>query len=189
MELSLDVIQLFIFLLPGFITIKIVDLKCDVIPKEYKYFLIDALLYSLVIYVLTSPIIQNKGWSHPVSLVSALLIAIALGMIFGEVKNKEYTGLIFNTGRGYLSTHDKIFSLKASEKLFGKWHVIGLKGGKEICGIIRNFNTGNNEMLIEDARWVIGDEDKELAPEASWLYLPPNQDIEYIRSIETAEGR
>ena len=81
--------------LPGFITIKIVDLKCDVVPKEYKYFLIDALLYSLVIYALTSPIIQYKGWSHPLSVLSALLIAVALGMVLGEVKNKEYTGLIF----------------------------------------------------------------------------------------------
>ncbi len=50
MEISIEVVKILIILLPGFVTMKIVEWKCDILPKDHRDFLIDALIYSLVIW-------------------------------------------------------------------------------------------------------------------------------------------
>jgi hypothetical protein len=47
MQISLDVVKLIVFLLPGFICMRIVEIKTDTIRKEYQFYLIDAVIYSM----------------------------------------------------------------------------------------------------------------------------------------------
>ena len=142
----------------------------------------------LLIYGLTTIAFSFEKILTPLFLGVTFLLSILFGVLIGEAKNRDWFSSLFRGRTYFLSSQDKIFSIKATEKLFGKWHVIGLKNGKELCGIVREFNTLNNEMLVEDARWVIRNNNScSLSHDSSWLYFPPNQDIEYIRTIEKAQ--
>jgi hypothetical protein len=191
MDFATDAVKLLVFLIPGFISLKLIEWKCDIRQKEYQYFVVDALIYSLVVYAFASIFKLNTDITNPRSLFSILMLAIVIGIIAGEAKNKDLISVVFHGKQLKLSGHDKIFSLKAAEKLLDRWHVIGLKNGKEICGIIREFDTNNNEMWIENAYWVIQSDSTELSLsfDSGWLYLPPSQEIEYIRVIESEETK
>ncbi|WP_200177378.1 hypothetical protein [Ectothiorhodospira shaposhnikovii] len=185
MDLTDSAIKLLVFLLPGFIALKIVSFKCDVKTEDYKYYVVEALVLSTLIYMLAGFAFLKIDISLPINILTAFLLAILVGIGVGEVKNKELLKYVFHGKSSSLSTHDKIYSIKAHKKLEGKWHVVGLKNGKEICGIIREFNTENNEMLIEKGRWVT--KEGKLATDFGWIYFPPNQELEYLRSIEKGD--
>jgi uncharacterized protein DUF6338 len=174
-----DSIGLLVFLLPGFVAMKVVAHKCDVKQQTQQETLIDALLYSVVVYMILGVLGLEADLTKPKAILAAFMLAVVVGIIWGEARNREWVATFLGSGRFGISTHDKIFYLKGAEKLFGRWHVIGLKNGKELFGIIRNVDTNTNEMLMEDARWLVGGR---LAGEPSWVYLPPETEIEYIRA-------
>lgn len=87
---------------------------------------------------------------------------------------------VFARSRFGLSVHDKILYMRGAERLFGHWHVVGLKNGKEILGVVRDIDTNTNEMLIEDARWIVG---ASVVGKPQWLYLPPETELEYITAV------
>ena len=84
-------------------------------------------------------------------MIAALSSAAGVGLIVGWAKNGEWVSKFLSTDRFGISTHDKIFYAKGAEKLFGKWHLIGLKNGKELFGIIRNIDTNTNESWMRCA--------------------------------------
>lgn len=177
-----DSIRLLVFLLPGFIAMKVVAHKCDVKQQSQHETLIDALLYSVIVYMVLGALGLESDLTHPGAILSALSIAVLVGIVTGEAKNGEWLANVLSSDRFGISTHDKIFYVKGAEKLFGKWHVIGLRNGKEIFGIIRNVDTNTNEMLLEDAKWLVAGQ---LVGEPSWLYLPPETEVEYIRAVDS----
>jgi hypothetical protein len=144
--------------------------------------LIDALLYSIVVYMALGALGLEADLARPGAIMAAILLAMLVGLATGEAKNQEWMSKVLAVPGFAISTHDKIFYSKAAEKLFGRWHVIGLKNGKEIFGIVRNVDTNTNEMLVEDAKWLVGGK---LVGKAGWLYLPPETQIEYIRAEES----
>lgn len=176
-----DSIRLLVFLLPGFVAMKVVAHKCDVKQQSQHETLIDALLYSVIVYMILGGLGLESDLTRPTAILAAFALAGLVGVVTGEAKNREWIARLLSSDRFGISTHDKIFYAKGTEKLFGKWHVIGLKNGKEIFGIIRNIDTNTNEMLLEDARWLVGGQ---LAGDPSWLYLPPETEIEYVRAVE-----
>lgn len=172
------------FLLPGFLVLETIKFKCDKQKMEYQYYVVMAMIYSVLIYALLSFVYTDANFREPGAVIPAFLLAIILGIVIGEIINKDILTKIFHdnpSAPAGLSSREKIFYLSGIENFKGKWHVIGLHSGKEIFGVIREFNPDNKEMLIEHARWVLSDR---LSEESSWLYLPPNQDIEYIRTVE-----
>jgi len=188
MQISSDVIQLIIFLIPGFFCMRIVEFKTDMIRKDYQFYVLEAVIYAMIIYAITNFVYQSQEILQKESLLIPLLIAIPLGSISGESKNKGWMPFIFFHNRKVApSSHDRIYSLDAAEKMSNGWQRIGFKDGKEFIGLIRNFNSINNEMLIENAHLVIGEEHKELSPTIPLLYFPANQDLEYISLIANGE--
>ena len=161
---------------------KIVGLKADVRDEGYQYYVVEALLYAVIIYMLASFIGIGSNLLAPKAILGVFLLSALVGLISGEAKNGEWLSKAFKTRLRSLSTHDKIFYAKAADRIFGKWHVVGLRNGKEVFGILREYNTQTNEMLIEDGRWVMPN--GALAPDSGWVYLPPSDQIEYVRSIE-----
>jgi len=176
-----DSIRLLVFLLPGFVAMKVVAYKSDVKQQSQHETLIDALLYSVIVYMILGALGLEADLTRPSAILAAFAVADLVGIVTGEAKNREWIAGLLTSDRFGISTHDKIFYSKGAEKIFGKWHVLGLKSGKEVFGIIRNIDTNTNEMLLEDARWLV---DGHLAGEPSWLYLPPGTEIEYVRAID-----
>lgn len=174
-----DSIRLLVFLLPGFVAMKVVAHKCDVKQQSQHETLIDALIYSVIVYMILGALGLEADLTRPGAILAAFALAGLVGIATGEAKNREWIARLLTSDRYGISTHDKIFYMKGAEKLFGRWHVIGLKNGKELFGIIRNVDTNTNEMLIEDARWLVRGT---LAGDPSWVYLPPETEIEYIRA-------
>ncbi|MCP5106313.1 MAG: hypothetical protein GY950_23210 [bacterium] len=183
MDIVDSTVGLLIFLMPGFIVLKMVSFKCDIKDKGYKFYVLEALIYSVLIYMIVGflPIKINPISSSYVLVI--FLISVLFGILAGEIKNADIILKIFQKEGTGLSGHEKIFYIKAKDKLLktDTWHVIGLKNGKEICGIVREYNPDNNEMLIEKARWI---NSGKLSKHYGWLYFPPNDEIEYIISIE-----
>jgi hypothetical protein len=179
MDLATDSIQFPVFLLPGFLAMKVVALKCDVKRPAQHELLIDALLHSVAVYMLLGLLGLEADLAQPPAIFAALLLSMLTGFVVAEAKNGEWMARVLASRRFGISTHDKIFYLKATEKLFGKWHLVGLKNGKEVFGIIRHIDTNTNEMLIEGARWLVGGR---LAGQPDWLYLPPDSEVEYVRA-------
>jgi uncharacterized protein involved in tellurium resistance len=180
-----DAIKLLVFLMPGFIVLKIISLKCDVKLEDYKYYVVEALIYSVFIYMVAGFTHLNANLDSPINILCIFLLATLSGIIIAEVKNLEIISKLFNGTEKSLSSHDKIYYIKAHAQFKEKWHVIGLKNGKELCGIVRAFNTENNEMLIEKARWI--SKNGNMAPEFGWVYFPPNQELEYMRTLEPGD--
>src|SRR5437764_604934 len=141
-----DSIRLLVFLLPGFVAMKVVAHKCDVKQQSQHETLIDALLYSVVVYMILGALGLEADLTSSGTILAAFTLAALVGIVVGEAKNHEWIAGVLSSDRFGISTHDKIFYAKGAEKLFGKWHVIGLKNGKEIFGIIRNVDTNTNEM-------------------------------------------
>ena len=181
MDIANDAIRLLVFLLPGFITLRVISYKADVKKEEYEYYVVEALIYSIFIFMLAGFLRLSTNLTAPSSIASLFCLSILTGIIFGEMKRREVLSHIFRSKNAILSTHDKIFYMCAGDIFFGKWHMIGFKNGKEILGIVEAFNTENNEMLIKDGRWVANGK---VAEDKGWIYVPPNEDIHYIRTFE-----
>jgi hypothetical protein len=181
MDIANDAIKLLIFLLPGFVTLRVISYKTDVKKDSYEYYVVEAVLYSVFIYMITGALHLNTDLQSPSAIASLYCLSILIGMFLGEMKRCDIFATVFRSKNAILSTHDKLFYAYAGEVFFGKWHVVGLKDGKEILGIIKAFNTDNNEILIEDGRWVV---DGSIAGDKGWIYIPPSEDISYIRTLE-----
>jgi hypothetical protein len=176
-DLASDTIRILVFLLPGFLTIRVISMKCDLKEQSQQEMVIDALLYSLVVYAGLGVLWSYADLSDPLAALAAVAAALLLGMIVSEARNRDWLGRAFARSRFGLSVHEKVLYQRGAEKLSGHWHVIGLKNGKEILGVVRNVDTNTNEMLIEGARWLMG---SVIVGEPQWLYLPPDTELEYI---------
>ena len=178
-----DAIKLLVFLLPGFITLRVLAHMLDVKKEEYEYYVVEALIHSMLIYMFAGFFCKTLDLTSSKHIFSLVLISVIWGFIVGFIRKKEWLSCLFRSKKSTLSTHDKIFYANAGRCFFGKWSVVGLKDDKEILGIIHSFDTDSHEMLIENARWIINGKLPKMSDKA-WIYLPPNDDIRFIRSIE-----
>ena len=182
-----DAIKVLILLVPGILFMKVVGLRCPQKELKYQYFLTDALLASLVTYLAASVFgvdYDRVGWR---SVLLVLVVASLLGFLWSVIMNQDYLPKLLHGKGSYLSSHDYIFPVSGISEFRGKWHVVGLDNGKEICGVIRKFDVETNELLMENARWVLGN--ATLAPDSMWLYLPPHGRLVYMRTLEESNGR
>lgn len=181
MDIANDAIKILIFLLPGFITLRVISYKINVQKKEYQFYVAEAVLYSAFVYMVAGALQLTTDLLKPSAILSLFCLSILTGIITGEMKQRGILSTVFRNKNAMLSTHDKIFYGYAGDIFFDKWHLIGFKDGKEILGIIKQYNTENNEILIEDGQWVINGS---VAIDKGWFYFPPNEDIRYIRALQ-----
>ena len=180
MDMTNDAIKLLIFLLPGFVTLRVISYKINVNRTEYQFYIAEAVLYSVFVYMLAGALQLTTNLLEPSTIAYLFCLSLLTGIIAGEMKQKNIFSFVFRNKNAMLSSHDKLFYAYANDVFFGKWHVVGFKDGKEILGIIKAYNTENNELLIEDGQWVVN---TEVATDKGWFYFPPNEDISYIRAL------
>lgn len=186
MSLTQETIQLLLFLLPGFIALKLVQFRCDVDTPPFPYFVVNALTLTLVAYLVTDGVLALFGvdpQADPFSLprtATSVGVGGALGFALSVCINRDWGARLLHWGDLRLSTHERIFSGKAIQHFRGKWHVVGFKDGKEVLGVIREFNTTTCEVLLEGAQWI---RNGDLAPDRAWFYIPPGAGIQYIRTV------
>jgi hypothetical protein len=181
-DISQESIKLLIALLPGFLFIKVVGLRCSIKNYEVHNYIVDSLIVSLVIYAIAELLgisISGVNWK-PILLIFGLTIALAL--FWSVIINRDLIAKLLHPGDIHLSTHSSIFPVKAIEKFKGKWHLIRYSDGKQIVGIIREFNHETKEILIEKGRLV--KKDGSLSPESAWYYSPSGDQIIYMRTLE-----
>ena len=182
MDISQETIKILIALLPGFLFIKVVSLRCAIKKYEVHNYVVDSLIVSLVIYAIANLFgipVSGAEW-HPILIILALTIILAL--LWAIVINRDWIAKILHPGDIYLSTHSSIFPVKAIEKFKGKWHLIRYSDSKEIVGIVREYNHETHEALVEKGRLVM--KDGSLSPESAWYYFPSGDNITFIRTLE-----
>ena len=182
MDISQETIKILIALLPGFLFIKVVSLRCAIKKYEIHNYIVDSLIISLIIYALANLFgisVSGAEWK-PILLILALTIILAV--LWSIVINRDWIAKLLHPGDIHLSTHSSIFPVKAIEKFKGKWHLIRYSDGKEIVGIIREYNHETHEALIERGRMVM--KGGGLSPESAWYYSPSGNQIIYMRTIE-----
>ncbi len=183
MGISQEVIEILTYLLPGFIFMSIVRLRCATKDLEYQYYIIYSLIVSLFIYYTATAFGVAVDPTNPMSFIIVLFIAVATGIIWSVVINDDLLSKVFHLfGSSSLSSQDYIYPVKGIKHFTGKWHVVRLKQVTEILGFVKEFDVQSHEMLIEDGRLVLPD--GELSPESAWYYIPAGQRIASLRTIE-----
>ena len=182
MDLSQETIKIMISLLPGFLFIKVVSLRCSIKKYEVHNYIVDSLIVSLVIYAVASFIgitISSMDWKPIIKIFS---LTIMLALIWSVIINRDWIANLLHPGDVQLSTHSSIFPVKGIDKFKGKWHLIRYSDGKEIVGIIREYNHETHEALIEKGHLVM--KGGSLSPESAWYYSPSGDQIIYMRTLE-----
>lgn len=183
MSISDEAIQILVYLLPGFIFLGVVRMRCVSRELEYQYYMINALIASLLIYVLAAALGLTDDVSEPASAAAIVLIAVVGGLTWSVVINRDWLSKILHpVGFTKISSHDHIYPVKAAEKFSGKWHVVRLSQGTEICGIVREYDVHSHEMLIEKGYLILPD--GTLSKESAWYYIPAGSGISYLRTVE-----
>src|SRR5260221_518294 len=132
MNIATDSIKLLVFLLPGLIAIKVVALKVDLKQQTQHETLIDALLYAIVVYMALGALQLETDLTRPSAILAAMVLAVLVGLIAGEAKNREWISQLLAQPGFHISSHEKILYAKGADKLFRGWILIGLKNGKEV---------------------------------------------------------
>ncbi len=186
MDISQESITVLTFLLPGFLFIKVLSLRCSIEKYEVHHYVVDSLIASLVIYAIAKLFgvtISGTDWKP---ILSVLSLTIILALLWSVIINRDWIAKALHSGDARLSTHSSIFPVKAIEQFTGKWHLIRYSDGKEIVGIIREYNHETHETLIERGRLVL--KSGALSPESAWYYSPSGEQIVYMRTLEEKQS-
>lgn len=182
MDVSQETIKILVALLPGFLFIKIISLRCSIKKYEVHNYVVDSLIVSLIIYTIAKILgvpISGADW---IPILIILTITIALAIFWSVIINRDWIAKILHPGDIQLSTHSSIFPVKGIDKFKGKWHLIRFSDGKEIIGIVREYNHVTHEALIEKGRMIL--KGGSLSPESAWYYSPSGDQIIYMRTLE-----
>ena len=182
MQLTQETITILAYLIPGFLFQKVLHFRCPLKEAPYQYFVIDSLLWSLVIYAIALPLGFGSVPVTAKDIGFVLGIAFFGGLIWSEVIKRDWLSKVLTPIGPRPSSHYHIFPVKGIEKFKEKWHLVGLGDGMEICGIIREFNVETHELLLERGRMVLPN--GTLAKEEACFYLPTGNCIRYIRTLE-----
>ena len=109
MNISQETIKILIALLPGFLFIKVVGLRCSLKKYELHNYVIDSLLVSLVIYAIVKLFdipISGADW---LSIFIILALTIVLALIWSVIINRDWIAKILHPGDIHQSTHSSIF--------------------------------------------------------------------------------
>jgi len=182
MDISQETIKVLLFLLPGFLFIKVVSLRCSLREYEPLHYVVDSLMASLVIYAIASMFSVTSDYSSSGSIAIVIGITVTLAFIWSVILNRDWLAKLLHPGDTSLSTHSSIFPVKGIDKFKEKWHLIRFSDGKEIVGIIREYNHDTHEALVENGRIIHGK--GKMSPDPAWYYIPSGDQIVYMRTIE-----
>ena len=182
MSISKEAIEILIYLLPGFIFLGVVRMRCVTKDLPYQYYIINSLIVSLFIYVVAAAIGVADNVTKPVSAATIIFMAAMGGFLWSIVLNRDWLAKILHPGHTRVSTHDHIYPVKGAQKFSGKWHVVRLSQGTEICGVVREFDVQTHEMLIEKGRLVLPG--GKLSKDSAWYYIPSGHGVAYLRTLE-----
>lgn len=190
MDASKEAVEVLTSLLPGFLFLKVVALRSSVSKYEAHHYLVDALIASLVIYSMVAffdwVTSRMMGFqimtSVELRIFVTLLLTIVMGLLWSVAINRDWLAKWLHRGDTRISTHAAIFPVKGIDKFKGKWHLIRFSDGKEIVGIVREYNHETHEALIEQGRLVMAG--GVLSQEQAWYYSPSGDQIVYMRTLE-----
>ena len=107
MDISQETIKILISLLPGFLFIKVVSLRCSIKKYEVHNYIVDSLIVSLVIYAIAKLFgvtISGADWK-PILIILSLTITLAF--LWSVIINRDLIAKLLHPGDIQLSTHSK----------------------------------------------------------------------------------
>lgn len=193
MDASKEAVEVLTSLLPGFLFLKVVALRSSVSKYEAHHYFVDALIASLVIYSLVAFLdwtsTKVAGFQIMASIELRILITLVftlvMALFWSVLINRDWLAKWLHRGDTRISTHAAIFPVKGIDKFKGKWHLIRFSDGKEIVGIVREYNQETHEALIERGRLV--KTGGVLSSDQAWYYVPSGEQIVYMRTLEEKE--
>lgn len=198
---TFQALQIFVFLIPGFLSSKILDTL--IVREQEKEFgkLIEALIFSMIIYTLysfvisTSPIVLTKD-AGTISITYDFYSFLLLGLL----------SIIIPLGLSILITNDLHMKaaryLRISEKTsrmsvwqdviseLNNYIIIDFSDGRRICGwpIHYSETPWKPYMYLADPAWVIEDKDtnesKFVSLDLEGILITPEQRIEFIEVMK-----
>jgi hypothetical protein len=170
-----EALGILLVLLPGFASAYLVQLLAARRRQSELDKVIEALIFSLVLYLLTLPFFgyslpiawhpgngkQSGGWQIFIvwpQLLTLALLAVVLGTIYAASINHNWLTTPFRwfkiTERSARSSvwNDVFSDLKGFVQ-------VGVSGGRSVIGWIRNYSDEDEttELFLEDAAWVNSD--------------------------------
>ena len=82
--------SLLVFLVPGFLALKVIDLRTSSKEQPYQYYLVNALMSSLAIYAFVSWTNMATAPYTPLEIIITLVVAFIGGLLWSVIINKDW---------------------------------------------------------------------------------------------------
>jgi hypothetical protein len=199
-----EALGILLVLLPGFASAYIVQMLAVRRKQSELDKIVEALLFSLVFYLITLPLFGNTlplswraldakhpdvfevvvQWKHLATLAG---LALVLGIVYASNINYDLLArLLFKIGIRIRGSRVNIWN-DALEELEG-FVQVGLPGGRRVIGWVRDFSDEEDvyELFLESAAWV--DKDGHQQPiDGPGILLTKESGIEYVTFLHEGE--
>lgn len=205
MPVKAEALGIFLILLPGFASAYIVQMLAVRRKQSELDKIVEALLFSLLFYLVTLPLFGNTlplnwrvldpahpdmyqvafHWGHLATLAG---LAVVFGIGFASNINYDLLArLLFKAGIGIRGSRVNLWN-DAFQELDG-FVQVGLSGGRRVVGWVRQYSDEENicELFLENAAWV--NEDNSQQPiEGPGILLTKESGIEYVTFLYEEES-
>lgn len=194
---KVEALGILIVLLPGFVAAYIVQLLAARHKQTELDKVVEALIFSLVLYLLTLPLFGYSlpiAWhpgdgNHPEAwqifivwphLLVLAILAFVLGAIYSASINRNWLTVLFR----YLGITERSARSSVWNDTFPDiqgFAQIGLSNGRSVIGWIRKYSDEDEsrELFLEDAAWIDSD-GKDVPIHGPGILLTNNSGIEYV---------
>lgn len=192
-----EALGIFLVLLPGFVSAYLVQLLAARRRQSELDKIVEALIFSLFLYLLTLPIFgyslpigwhlgninQADAWQIVVKwphLATLALFAVILGTVYSASINHNWLTALFRWLRiSERSARSSVWNDVFSD--LGGFVQVGLADGRSVIGWIRNYSDEDeaHALFLEDAAW-IDDDGNELPINGPGILLTKNLEITYV---------
>ena len=198
-----EALGILLVLLPGFASAYLVQLLAARRKQSELDKVVEALILSLILYLLTLPFFryslpiawhsfpdQNSSssqvfieWPH---LLALAILALALGSIYAASINHDWLTAPFR----WLKITERSARSSVWNDVFSDLQgfvQVGLSDGRSVIGWIRNYSDEDEThvLFLEDAAWV-DDKGKELAIRGPGILLSKDSGIEYVMFLDSS---
>lgn len=197
MPAKVEALGILLVLLPGFAAAYLVQLLAARHKQTELDKVVEALIFSLVLYLLTLPLF---GYSLPIAwrpgdnnhadtwqifivwphLLALAILAVVLGAIYSAFINRNWLTVLFR----YLRITERSSRSSVWNDTFPDiqgFVQVGLSNGKSVIGWIRKYSDEDeaHELFLEDAAWIDSD-GKDVPIHGPGILLTNNSGIEYV---------
>jgi hypothetical protein len=207
MPTTTEALGVLLLLLPGFSCAYIVQ-RLAVRPKQTELDkVIEALLFSLFLYLITSPFFGYSlplGWKKISSfgveqysfqlnwtyLAVLAVIALATGIMYSANLNQDWFLRLLRKWRITQRTARNSIWIDAFQDIPSSFVLVQLSGDRAVIGYLRYYSDEQEDasLFLEDAAWIVDDEGTQSPIDGPGILITKQAGIESISFLNTGKN-